>query len=325
MDNYAKQQIMDEIRSKVDVCIPVPPIRWRIRCPFCGDTDKDPRHAHCYIKCSDDPNEPLLYNCFLANCGAKGKVDKYFLSKLGIKSKFEDQLADDKYNRIKSFKKADIEIMTGKPEMDSVQIKYIEKRLGKGFTEDDYDRFKIVWDISTLVQFISNERVRNTLPSNRDSISFLSEDKSMLLNRSFYDDGERWRKIKMFNLNTNSIYLIKTTLDLFTKDEIEVNIAEGVFDVLSIYRNFNNCQNSVFIAVLGPEYDVGVNFAIQKGIIGENVTVKIYIDDEIDKNILKKKLRRFKWLFGRILIYENILYKDVGTTTDKIKLLETRV
>ena len=58
-------------------------IRYRIRCPICGDSQKDFKDSHCYIKCSDDPNEPLLYKCFL--CNAKGMVNEDFLKMLQIK------------------------------------------------------------------------------------------------------------------------------------------------------------------------------------------------------------------------------------------------
>lgn len=326
MDYNLKLQVIDEIRKHVDVFVPVPPIRYRIRCPICGDSQKDLRDSHCYIKCSNDPNEPLLYKCFLANCGAKGKVDKEFLKRLGIDNDISDKIGNERYNRIGMIRKTDINIITGDPIMNSPQVRYIEKRLGKGFTEKDFDKFKIIWDIKSLVRYISDSRTRNTLPSNDDVITFLSDDKSSILVRSIKEDcGFRWKKINLVPSNNASFYVMKATLDIFTSEPIEVNIAEGIFDILSAYKNFNVCNNSVFIAILGGDYYTGVEYAIKKGILGSNVTVKIYIDENIDVKRIKGILKNYKWLFNRILILQNIKYEDIGTTIDKIELKEYRV
>lgn len=322
MDYRTKLQIMDEIRKNVDVFIPVPPIRSRIRCPICGDNQKDLKDAHFYIKHSEDPNEPLLYKCFLANCGAEGKVDKWLLDKLNVKSDIVEKVENQRYNRIPSIKKVDIGIITGSPILDSPQVRYIEYRLGKGFTADDYDRFKIVWDIHSIYPYIRDEKTMNSLPCNRDSISFLSDDKSMLLVRSLIDGG-KWRKIPLAYSDNKTIYAIKVTLDLFTKDPIVVNIAEGVFDILSVYKNFNDSDNSVYIGVLGGDYIGGIECAIMKGFIGSNIIVRVYIDSNINEGVIHRKLKRYKWLFKRISTYVNIRAEDVGHRIEEIELSES--
>lgn len=318
-----KHRIINEIEKHVDVFTKVSAIQYRIRCPICGDSQKNPKDAHCYIKCSYDPNEPLLFNCF--KCNAGGRVTGSFLKKLGIDSDLIGTIDNQRYNRIWSIKKVDIDIITGKPVLSSLQAKYIENRLGAGFTEDDYDRFRIVWDMNPVYSYITNQRVKNTMPNNFNSISFLSDDKSVMLTRYFDDCGDRWRKIKLFPSENRAFYTIKSTLDLFTKDTIEVNIAEGIMDVLSIYKNFNGGENSVFISTLGSDYIGGIDYAIGKGLIGYNVVIKIYVDNDIDTRVLKMKLKKYKWLFNRIYIYENIKSKDVGVKIDKIKLIESRI
>lgn len=321
--NDVKHKIIDEIEKHVDVFIKSSAIQYRIRCPICGDSQKNPKDAHCYIKCSYDPNEPLLFNCF--KCNAGGRVTGSFLRKLGINSDLIGAVDNWRYNKIWSMKKVDIDIITGTPLLTSPQARYIENRLGSGFTESDYDRFRIIWDMNTIYPYITNQRVKNTMPNNMNSVSFLSDDKSVMLTRYFDDYGDRWRKIKLFPSENRAFYTIKSTLDLFTKDVIEVNIAEGIMDVLSIYRNFNNVENSVFIATLGSDYIGGIDYAISKGLIGYNVIIKIYVDNDIDMKILKMKLKKYKWLFYHIHIYENIKSKDVGVKIDKIKLIESRV
>lgn len=322
MDLSTKFKILDEIRNNVDIFKPAGQYEYRIRCPFCGDSQKDLTDTHCYIKCSNDPNEPLLYRCFLGNCNAKGKVDKYFFKKLGIRSKIIDNIPIQRCNKIGQIKKESVNVITGSPIVPSPQTKYIEDRLGNGFSIGDYDKFKIIWDMRTLYPYISNERIRNTLPSNHDSISFLSDNKSMILTRRFSDSGRRWDNTNIINNDGKSFYTIKATFDLFTSDSIIVNIAEGIFDILSVYKNFNDGENSVYIGLIGSDYEGGVEYAIAKGIIGSNVTIKIYLDNDIDVYNIKDRLRRYKWLFNRIILYINTLSKDVGVKLDRIKLIE---
>lgn len=318
-----KHQIINEIQQKVNVFKPVPPIRYRIRCPYCGDSPKNPRDAHCYIKCSPDPSEPLQFKCFL--CNRKGRVRKDFLDLLGVDPKLSEQIDRQKYNRISAFREnTDLKMIIGGPNLASRQVKYIESRLGTGFTFDDYDRFKIIWDMKGIYDHITDQRVINTMPSNTDSISFLSDDKSMILNRSFQEEF-RWRKVKLFPNDVTSFYTIKATLDLFTKDPIVVNIAEGIFDVLSIYKNFTDSPNSVHIATLGSDYTAAVDYAISKGFIGSNIILKIYYDSNISGKKVASQLKQYKWAFGGIFLYRNIIGKDVGVKREEIILSETRV
>lgn len=325
MDSELKFKIMSEIENNVPVFKKVSNIRWKIRCPFCGDSQKDYKDAHLYLKCDyDNPNEPILYNCFLANCQVHGKVTKQFMNKLGIRSKVADELVNQRYSKLYAFKEAAIDIITGTPIINSPQITYIESRLGSGFTLEDYDRFKIIWDIGTVYQYISDEKTLNTLPSNIDSISMLSDDKSTLLSRGFLEN-DNWRKVKIVSSNTRLFYTIKTVFNLFTDEVITVNIAEGIFDVLSIYKNFNDGPNSVFIATLGPDYAAAVNYAIVKGLVGTNVVLKIYADGNVSEKKLKFQLKKYKYFFKEIIILKNIKYKDVGVTMDKIELVTYNV
>ena len=318
-----KHQILLEIENNVSVFKKVNNIQYRIRCPICGDSQKNPKDAHCYIKCSDDPAEPLLYNCF--KCNSSGRVDKEFLSKLGIKTSLTSQLSKQRYSKIGTIKKMNIDLVTGTPILNSPQTRYIENRLEQKCEYDDYDRFKIIWNMNEIRNHISDQRILNTLPSMNDSISFISDDRSCILIRSFYDSENRWRKIKIMNSNSKSFYTIKSTLDLFTSDVITVNIAEGVIDIISVYKNFNDGANSVYIASLGSDYISALEYMMMKGFVGGNVVIKIYIDSDIDERSLKYQLRKYKWLFNRIIILKNIKSKDVGVPIDQIKLIEINV
>lgn len=173
-----------------------------------------------------------------------------------------------------------------------------------------------------MLEYITNPRIRNTFPSNDSTISFLSDNQAVVINRTFLEDQteSQWRKITIVNKDTKAFYTIKTQIDLFSLDKTVVNIAEGIFDILSVYKNFNDCDNSAFIATLGSDYISAVNYAIAKGLIGTNVELRLYIDNGIKEKQLKYTLRRFKWMFNSIKIFHNIKSKDVGVPIDQIKL-----
>lgn len=318
-----KQIVMDTIRENVEVFKRRNAERWSIRCPYCGDSQKDPTDSHCYIKWSKDESEPLLFKCFL--CNKKGVVDTQFLKLLHVKEDLSIILDKQKHNRVQSIKDKPINIITGDPIPNSLQIKYIEHRLGKGFSLEDYDKFKIVWNIESLLPFISSEAVKNSLPSNDKSISFLSDDKTMLLTRMYEDGDIRWKKLRFIKSDIQSYYIIKSTIDLFTKEDIVVNIAEGVMDILSAYKNFNDGPNSVYIASLGSDYIYALDYMILKGFVGKNVVVKIYIDEGINEKELINGLKKYKWMFKNIYVYRNIMQKDIGYPIDQIRLEERKV
>lgn len=327
LDNEMKKRIMMEIEKKGEMFKQLSPIQYRIRCPICGDSQKKLDDAHCYIKCVYNSDEPIQFNCFLCNHG--GRISAWFLNKLGASKSIIKQAKKQINHTIQYIDHNDIEIITGTPILDSPQTRFLERKLGAGFTEEDYQRFKIIWDMKEIYKYVTNKKVKNTLPSNLDRIQFLSDDKSMILSRSFLDDEResQWRKIKIFSSVNRSYYFIKTSLDLFTSETITVNIAEGILDVLSIYKNFNDGENSIYLAILGSNYIGGVDYIISKGFIGSNIILKIYIDrdNRIDKKSILEVLKKYKWIFGKIFVYENLKYKDVGTTMDRIKLKEYRI
>lgn len=310
---------MNRLEGVCPVFIRVTPTQYRVRCEFCGDSQKNLKDAHMYIKCGYDPTEPILYHCF--KCNTSGKINKKFLDAYSISIDGLD-LDEGIYNRI-SFKHSNIELATGNYIPDSPQVDYIEHRLGEGFTIDDYNKFKIVWDMDYIKPYITDTKILYTLPSNRNSISFISDDKSTLLIR-FFNNIDRWRKIKLFP-SDKSFYTIKSNIDLFTKNNIDIHITEGVFDILSIYKNFTNTDESIYIAVLGSDYESGLLHVIRNGIVGTNASVKIYIDQDIDEKYIKYTMKKYKWLYNDIFIYKNIKSHDFGTTLNNINYIEIRV
>ncbi len=320
-----KKEILDEILKQSPVHEKINDQQYRIRCPICGDSKKDPKDSHCYIKCSYNMSEPLLYNCFL--CNSHGIIGRWFLYKLGIDEGVVKQVKESSYNKVKYIHNANVNVITGEPKMDSVQVRYIEDRLGTGFTYEDYDRFKIIWNIRNIKQYVTDNNLLHVMPNNRNTISFLSDDKTTMFTRTFFssENDHQWRKLKFIPHNNYSYYIIKTSIDLFSRSKIVVNIAEGIFDIISVYKNFNDGENSVFIAALGSDYIGALDYIIMKGFVGKNIDIKVYIDQGINEELLEYRLSSYKWMFNNIYVYKNIIGKDVGERIEKIKLREKRI
>lgn len=312
---------MDEIEKVVPYFQPRNDGWSSIRCPFCGDSDT-PDHTHFYIKCGKDPAEPLVFRCF--KCNKKGRLTASVLKMIGVTNNAAlDLLTSGKYNRFVQDEDTKIKFDNfGNIADGQTQIDYIEHRLGKGFTEADYNRFRLLWNIDNVKDFITNQSVQHSLPNNKESITFLTDDFCMMLTRTFEEGHGSWRKIKIRDKQGASFYTIESTIDLFTQEPIVINIAEGVFDILSVYKNFNDVKNSVFLAVLCSDYIPGLDYLIKKGIVGKNVQVRIYIDQGIDEKGLKESVKNYKWLFDSISIFKNAIKKDVGVKLDEIKLVK---
>ena len=324
MELTAKLRVVEAIRNNVDIFYKIAPHEFRIRCPICGDSRSNPKDAHCYIKCSDDPREPLLYNCF--KCNAHGRVTGKFLRKLHLGEDVVKLMENSKYNRVLWARNNSVNMPLGEVDMNSPQVKYIEKRLGPGFTKEDYEKFNIVWEMDNVYAYITDTKVKHTMPSNMYNISFISEDRTVLLTRTFVSGAKesQWRKIRLMPGDSKAFYTIKTTSDIFGASKVIVNIAEGIFDILSAYKNFPS-ENAAYIATLGSDYVSAVDFAMSKGFVGKNIVIHIYIDNGIDEVRLTRDLQRYKWIFNSIYLCKNVKEKDIGTHGSNIRLNTKRV
>jgi hypothetical protein len=244
---------------------------------------------------------------------------------MGIENKVDD-LFITTHRKLPKVTAENVNVMTGDVNMDSDQVGYIEYRLGSGFTEEDYDRFKIVWNSSNLIPFISSDRIRHTLPSNDSSISFLSDTRATMLTRFFNSSGGmRWKNINLYPSGGKAFYTIKSSIDLFYTGNTVVNVAEGIFDLLSVYKNFNSGENSIYLAILGKDYTDAIDYLVARGIVGSSVVIRMYIDSDINVSEIKKLMRYYKWLFGSIIIVRNSKADDFGVKIENIDPIETRV
>jgi hypothetical protein len=121
-------------------------------------------------------------------------------------------------------------------------------------------------------------------------------------------------------------------IDIFTKDEITINLAEGVLDILSANYNLGYDGNNILnLCVSGKYYDSLILFLVNLGFVGSNITINIFADNDHTFNkknenntttieYYQKILKNYKHLFGKIYVWYNLMSKDIGVPRDKIKL-----
>ena len=343
-----KERFLEELYSHNLVKPTYGKIEYRTRCPYYGDSD-DPTHVHFYLKVNINDNSNIVGHCF--KCGNGGPLDKEMLELLNIDAK---DLLDNVNDFSKSSDKADRKNIYSDNEQlffdytipdnnfDNDKKCYIENRLGINITNDDISNMKVVF---SLYDFIDKNKIKlkfdkaflNTI--DKYYVGFLSSGNSYMLLRNITDKKFRynnqtvsnWVKIPLNNESSlcKCFYSISTEVDILTTDTITVNISEGVMDILSVYYNLKyNKPNTINIAITGKYYEQILLYLLSLGIVGSNVVVNIFADNDKEFNpnakdpttpeYFKKKLNRYKYLYGNIFIYYNKINKDFGYPKDDI-------
>ena len=340
-----KEKFIDFLYSRGEYIRRVNETQYVTRCPFCGDSDNK-RHGHLYIHIDINDNDPIVYHCF--KCESSGIVNNEFFTIIGldnndIKASFSKYKS--KSNKFKKLYESSVIYFDYKiPEItDKSKIKYIEDRLSCKISDDDIRKTKIITSLKSFLNFNNIKEV--TLPINYlrniedHYIGFLSFGNSHILFRDM-SGKEKYKWIK-YPITKESkmnkiFYSIENSIDIFSNEPIIINLAEGVLDTLSIYKNLGyNDSNSINISVCGKRYVGVLETLVDMGIIGDNVTVNIFADND---EVYNKKntapttpkyfgyvLRRIKYLYKEVNIYYNLLDKDVGVSRNNIKLKKFKI
>lgn len=311
-----KIKVLDAIREKSIFFKKVSPVQYRIRCPFCGDSQKNMNTGHMYLKCDMDPSTPILYYCFKANCRAKGIVDESFLKHFDIDPSEVGGIDSMKRrNRLSSYRK-NINVDVGSPYQGS-QYEYLKKRLGIPFDVNELSKFKIIWDVEKFKTLLP-QRLQHKIVSAEEGISFLSSDQLSVMTRFYHPTTIDWLKQRLINSEDKILYTIKSEVDIFSENPITVCIAEGIITLISVYHHFRT-DNGIYLATLGSRYDDGITFLIDKGIYGDNVNIHLYIDNNITMHYIKSIIKKYRWLYHEFKVYQNMKANDFGVPISQIE------
>ena len=298
MNREIKELIVQRLRE-LPVCnVNDDKTEYTVRCPYCGDSTKDPTHAHLGLHIDLNQDDLMIYNCF--RCGESGVITDSTLEDLGIYLTEQDVREFRSYNkkiakltnraiiRTERFK---VPICTPTQTTEPKRL-YLNRRLGLDFSYEDMGKCKIFPSILQFMQ--ANELVM--LPGVTDRgiwmlenfyIGFLSSNNNLLTFRNIGTKGKRYYKVILnpYNADNNTFYSIPSQLDLLYTGDLHVHIAEGTFDILSIKYNLRpQYEHQAFYASCGYSYMAILKNLARNGIV-TNLIPHIYADrDKTDRD-----------------------------------------
>ena len=310
-----------------------------IRCTNCGDS-ATLSHAHLSIHIDVDDDRPMFYRCF--RCNDSGMVTHDNLIDWGVRLDADDIDSLSIYNK-KSKKKykhtySDNYEDFFNPEIPSdilfdMKMNYINSRLDSNFSYDEFRKLKVVLSLNEFYK--ANYLKSNITPFMQKQIEngyvgFLATNNNRIMFRNISSklskDDFRWYNVILNsgNLNPYTFYSIPNKIDLYYTDQINVHVAEGVFDILSIYHNMmdDNIDHNLYYASCGSSASNIMNFLIDRG-INTGINLHLYADkdksDRFHMDYLMKDSNLYQWC-DKIIIHRNRYEgeKDYGVPKNKI-------
>lgn len=269
------------------------------RCFYCSDS-KNPKSAHFYISIPSNENEPSLYYC--QKCHASGVVTYKTLLEWGI---YDPDIATDLINHNKkcSIKSGNNKYYqniiykisnkhTTENDISQYKLNYINSRIGTNLSYQDLRDLKIVLNLKDILlenhieKLTRNESIVDQLSNN--FLGFLSVDNAFLNMRRICDEGlvyktidKRYINYKLFDKFDTSqrFYTVPTTVDLLQQEPVKLHIAEGPFDILSVYLNCRHREPGIYTSVGGSNY-LGIIYYFLENYKLPYVEVHIYPDND---------------------------------------------
>lgn len=339
-----KEQIINQLKT-LPFCKASSNMRnWTVRCPYCGDSVKS-NHGHFSILVDLNSDAPLLYRCF--RCNESGILIPQVLEDLNIGY---DESLNKKVNllsrassnssyfkdKIKNF----VVPIPGDNSRNLYKLNYINNRLGTNITLSECADFKI---ILSFEEFIRVNNIPVNVPDEMGGmlkssivrtleekyLGFLSANNNKIVFRDISPDGSgflgRYYKVTLdiLNRSPNTFYSLMSRFNILYNEPINIHIAEGTFDILSVYLNLKPeaSQNSLFFASCGYSFSTILKYLIYTG-VNTDINLHIYSDnDKSDKDHLRLLQNSFyqTWI-SSIIIHRNVYgdQKDFGVSKDKI-------
>ena len=309
-----------------------------MRCMYCADSN-DPSHGHFYIHIPQGPDDPALFNCF--KCHTTGLVDSKRLIEWGIYDEYIGSELD------KISKKASV---SGKTKgynrvvyrMSNVvfdqnlalmKLKYIHYRIGDKITLQDCLNDKVVFNIYDILKYNRVDRLTrhpNIVDQlNQYFVGFLSVDNNFINLRRVVKEGIVYEGIDKryvnYNIhdkkdNTEKYYILPDSIDLLYSP-VQVHLAEGAFDILSIKYNLRNKCPGIYGAITGSGYLQMIRWLMSTLKLYQ-FELHIYPDNDKYGDIRKMMdIKQYLYPYGiPIYIHKNTYHgeKDFGVPIERI-------
>ena len=316
---------------------------FMINCPLCAKEGNIDHGYHMYISLGYD-DKPPMYNCF-KNYNHRGILTKSFLEQntqypqyidTGILSqvaKRNSVLSDlGRYRQIRNGKYAFNVPLSFSEKKNDLKLNWFNKRLGCNLSFIDLAQMKIILN---LKDFLNYNNISNLTRSpyvvellDQYFIGFLTNNNSTIIFRNLVKDvnklpkiiQDRYIKYSIIEGCSSGYYIIPSTVNIY--EPIHIHIAEGPFDILSVFINLNgmNSHQCVYSSIGGNSYLNAIQYyIIECGIV--NPIFHIYIDNDIPSKFLDDIRKVIKPLNLQVFIHMNIApnEKDFGVSLDRIK------
>ena len=312
------------------------------RCLFCPDS-RDPKSKHMYISIPQSDSEPSLYNCY--KCHNSGIVTYKKLIEWDI---YDDEIALDlishnencgRYSsNLKYTSKIKYNVRHNTitdNELSKYKLDYINNRIGTHYSYEDLCSLKIILNLYDILKEnnITNLTRHPKLVDQLDKnfLGFLSIDNAFLNMRRLCDKGlvdkyidKRYINYKIFDKFDTSerFYTIPSAIDLCVPYRVKINIAEGPFDILSIYENVRHREPGIYTSIAGSNYK-GIALYFLETYKIPNAELHYYPDnDQFGKTSNIKKIADYFRSIGIPLYLHRNIYpgeKDFGVSPDRIQ------
>lgn len=312
------------------------------RCFYCPDS-RDPRSKHFYISIPQSETDLSLYYCH--KCHSSGVVTYKKLIEWDI---YDEQLALEleahnkhcsKFSKNNKYLNRVIYRLNNSYITDSetsrIKLEMLNQRLGYSFTYEDLKRLKIVLNLQDLLRgnhvnhLTRNSNIVSQLDAN--FIGFISIDNAFLNMRRMCEEGlvykdidKRYINYQIFDKFDNSerFYTIPTRLDLTNPERVKIHIAEGPFDILSIYMNLRKEEPGIYTSIAGSNYK-GIALYFLSTFKLPYVEFHYYPDnDRFGSNDKMRKIANFFYPTQAPFYIHRNLYpgeKDFGVSPNKIR------
>lgn len=314
----------------------------QVKCPFCGDSKKSDDHGHLSIKIEVEPNEPLLYQCFRAECQQKGILKTSTLQMLGCTDMATLLELSAHNNGINGYidkdfvtKQAkDYTLVNLNEPYNLEKLEYINNRLGTNLETGDLRNYKIQLGlyeflrINSIRQRSFNKKMCDMLDEN--CIGFMSMYNDYLICRDCTPNMVTGRRYHMYrtsgkpNPTDTKLYCIPTEIDLLDPNPACINVAEGTFSILGAHLHTKigrDYRNSIWAANCGGGYlNTILHLTKQYGLL--DAVIHIWSDSEV-------RLKKYEDLYRDIkdrmnvvdfLVHYNRSAEDFGHAKRDIKV-----
>ena len=337
---------IDSIRRTVEVSyLNRSHTQLTVRCFECGDSKKNPYHAHLNIRLADP--EHLVWRC--PRCEAAGVVNSDFLRGLQVYDNYAMEFGHRNAMRVRKLRRKITgrrgntlrtiinPIETHRNAQDKVA--YCNDRLGIDLSVEDWVReYKLVVDFRSLFAanpwMVMTEDKRKMAQLSDEGVGFISSDNSTIIFRDIYGDWEK----RYFNYNVyeiplpdNSTAYAPASAVHLLEERVTLIMTEGIFDIIGVREHCDpplkegeDDYPKIYMANNGKSYMPTVNRVAKLGYVEQDIM--IYSDSDVPLHKFKT-MREYNPVMriNPMSIYYNTASKDCGVPKNKITLRCCRV